>query len=435
MLKKTKKDEDADIKRFKDFVTKILGKEDAKVFAENNAIWEEKIEKDEPELENFVLKAIEFDNAACAVILMDDWMKRMNHAEDYEKWTKNTPQIKKRILDDVYFQIKAFFFQSNIKKYGGRKGVSERLLECSKELRKDNYEKMRALSRSLLEVLDCNPFVSNDLFRYVSIMDRMEHSIYWRRKKPLNSRVKNINSICPVEYILLTNGIAAFEMKEYPEAERFLKELLKWNPVSIHGLWYLSNVYLEQKRWKECLSMIVRGLECAYRPSHLKNFYNTLIGYFYDRNLNKDALCCNYLKMQYVSSDKHRSDIGRDFQFFSKSDEWMKKRMRKICGNYIRPQTASFDEQRKNDDCKTNKRINVSIEDIYESSKKHEYPLGVNQDVIELAKTCHKVAVRAENESDIEYFATILDDLEKCDEKKKKFFLTKSHQNIKKTVN
>ena len=424
MPKKTK--EDADIKKFKDFVAKVLGKEDAKVFFKNNDLWEEKIEKDESELENFVLRAIELDDAACAVVLMNDWMKRMSRAEEYEKWTKNTPQIKKQVLDDVYFQIKTDVFRTNIKKFGGRKGISERLLECSKELRKENYEKMRELSRSLLEVLDCNPFVSNDLFRYVSIMDRMEHSIYWRHKKPLNSRVKNINSICPVEYILLTNGIAAFEMKEYPEAERFLNELLKWNPVSIHGLWYLSNVYLEQKRWKECLSMIVRGLECAYRPSHLKNFYNTLIGYFYDRNLNKDALCCNYLKMQYVSSDKQRSDIGRDFQFFSKSDEWMKKRMRKICGNYIRLQTASFDEQRKNDDCKTNKRINVSIEDIYESSKKYEYPIGINSDIIELAKTGHQKAVLEGDKEKEEYFGSILSDLEKSDRKAKAICLTKS---------
>lgn len=61
-------------------------------------------------MENFVLKAIEFDNAACAVIFMDDWMKRMNSSKNYEKWTKNTPQIKKLILDDVYFQIKTDVF-------------------------------------------------------------------------------------------------------------------------------------------------------------------------------------------------------------------------------------------------------------------------------------------------------------------------------------
>lgn len=56
MPKKTKKEEDGDIKRFKAFVTTVLGKKGAKVFVQNNAIWEEKIEKDEPVLENFVLK-------------------------------------------------------------------------------------------------------------------------------------------------------------------------------------------------------------------------------------------------------------------------------------------------------------------------------------------------------------------------------------------
>lgn len=432
MPKKTKQDEDADIKRFKDFVAKVLGKDNAENFSSNYDAWGDKIEKDEPELENFVLKAIEFDNAACAVILMDDWMDRMNSSKNYEKWTKNTPQIKKRILDDVYFKIKTDVFQSNIKKYGGRKGVTDRLLEANKELRKKNYEGASKLAKPLLEVLDYNPCISNDFYQYVSILDKMEYSFYRYCKS--NALIRNINSICPVEYILLQNGLIAFEMKKYSEAEQFLIEALKWNPVSVNGLKCLSSVYLEQNNFEKCLETIIRGLECACRPSDLKTFYGTLMDYFYCKNLYKDALCCNYLKMQYASSDKQRIDIGRDFQFISKSDEWIKKWMRKICDNYIKPLKVSVDEK-KDVACKANKRINVTKEDVYESSKKYGYPIGVNQDVIECAKSCYKVAVRAGNESDIEYFATILDDLEKCNEKKKKIFLTKSLQKSKKTVN
>lgn len=83
--------EDADIKRFEKFVKELLGKDDAELFLEKyGEQWNERIERDEPELDSFVLKAIEFDNAACAIILMNDWIKSMNKAENYENWKKNS---------------------------------------------------------------------------------------------------------------------------------------------------------------------------------------------------------------------------------------------------------------------------------------------------------------------------------------------------------
>ena len=432
--KKNKKNESVDIQRFKKFVTKILGKDDAKVFfAENNAIWEEKIEKDEPELENFVLRAIEFDNATCAVILMNDWMKRMNCPEKYEEWTKNTSQIKKRILEEAYFQIKADVFRANMKKFGGRKGIVDRLLEANRVQEKKDYEKASKLAKPLLNVLDYNPFVTNDVYQYVSIIDKMEDLIYRYHKSRTYTR--NINSVCPVEHILLRNGSIAFEMQNFSEAERFLIEALKWNPASVYGLWILSNVYLEQKKWKKYLSTIIKGLECAYRPSHFVIFYDALISYFYCKNLYKDALCCNYLKMQYVSSDRQRRNIGRDFQFISRSDDWIKKSYKKLCDIYIGPLDGSLDKQGKNANCKTKKRINITTDDIYESSKKYGYPISVNPNVITIAKKSCEVAVRVKNKEDVDYFTFILSDLEKCRLNTDKLILKMSRHKYLKAVN
>ena len=151
--------EDADIKRFEKFVKELLGKDDAELFLEKyGEQWNERIERDEPELDSFVLKAIEFDNASCAIILMNDWMRFMNKVENYEKWKKNSPAQKQDIIEDYYFQIKSDFFRASLEKYGGRKGVEDKLLALNGMLRKKNFEDASKQSKTLLKILDDNPF-------------------------------------------------------------------------------------------------------------------------------------------------------------------------------------------------------------------------------------------------------------------------------------
>lgn len=426
--------EDADIKRFEKFVKELLGKDDAELFLEKyGEQWNERIERDEPELDSFVLKAIEFDNASCAIILMNDWMRFMNKVENYEKWKKNSPVQKQDIIEDYYFQIKADFFRASLEKYGGRKGVEDKLLALNGMLRKKNFEDASKQSKTLLKILDDNPFVSNESFQYVSIMNEMEWFVYQHYNKSSNSNVRNINFICPVEYIYLENAAIAFEMKKYSEAEKYLNETLKWNPVSAYGLWFLARVYLERRQWKQSLDTIIRGLKYAYRPSHFRAFYDALMCYFDGRNLNKDVLCCIYLKMQYVSSDKTRKNVAQDFQIFSRSERTTNLRVKKLCDAYIKP-LEEPGKRNNRTDSKSSKLVDVSIEDVRESSRKYGYPMEVNPKIIELAKSCREKAVCAKDNREAEYFQTILSDLEKCREQAKRIGVAISRQRKSKVV-
>ena len=437
MPKKTKKEEDGDIKRFKAFVTTVLGKKGAEVFAQNNAIWEEKIEKDEPELENFILKAIEFDNAACAVILMDDWMNRMNSSKNYEKWTKNTPQIKKLILDDVYFQIKTDVFRTSMEKFGGRKGITDIMFKSSDEAKKGNLARVSELTKPLVEMLHDNPFVSNVFFHYVSISEEMEWFIYLHYKEPSRILTRNVNFICPIEHILLRSGFNAFERKDYFEAEKYFLEAKKWNPFSVNGLRGLSLAYRNQKKWNELLITVKECFKYAYRPSHFKSLYNLLIDYFAEKDKDKDALCCNYLKMFYVESDSDRKKVARDIQFLHRIEKYengIKRTTGKLCDDYLY-NTVDILREKKNKRNSLQGKSTITMKDVQKSSQKYGYPMGVNPEIVEIAKTLFQKASQSGKTKNAEYFKGILDDLEKCSEKMKDLQKIGSHRRIHRTLN
>ena len=285
--------EKADVEQFKTFVNEVLGEDEANLFlGEYNELWENRIEKEEPELNAFVLKAIEFDNAACAVVLMNDWMKSMNETKKYETWKRKNSVQKQNAIDDYYFQIKANAFRANMAKFGGREGVVDKLLKSSSELKKKNYKGALELVSPLLSLLDNNLFTSNERFKYVSIMEKMDCLVHERYYKSSSCQTKNINFICPIEDIFLRVGAIHFFMENYSDAKKCFIEALRWNPVSKYSLWYLSQIYLEQKEWNGCFSAIVGGLKYACRPSHFKAFYDGLMVYFSYKDLNQDALCC-----------------------------------------------------------------------------------------------------------------------------------------------
>ena len=428
MIEKKKAKENTDIKQFKTFVNEVLGEDEADLFlGEYNERWENRIEKEEPELNTFVLNAMEFDNAACAVVLMNDWMKSMNKAENYEAWKKKSSVQKQKVIDDYYFQIKTNTFRADMAKFGGREGVVDKLLKSSSELRKKNYKGALELVSPLLSLLDNGLFISNDRFKYVSIMEKIDCLVYEHYYKSSSCQTKNINFICPIEDIFLRVGAIHFFMENYSDAKKCFIEALKWNPVSKYSLWYLSQICLEQKEWNDCYSAIVCGLKYACRSSHFKAFYDALMAYFSYNDLDQDALCCNYLKMQYISSDEERKEVALDFNFLSKRKNRAKKREEKLCNNYFKLSTKSSNVQSGKIECWSNKKNDVTIEDIRRSSQKYGYPTGVNSDLIEITQAELKKAISDENKSGVEYFESVLSDLTKCNDTLKISHFEKNH--------
>ena len=356
--------------------------------------------------------------------------KGMDKAENYEAWQKITAKQKKEDLENEYFQIKAALFYIVMDKYGGRAGIVDKLSLARAESKNKNYEKASEQAKALLKLLDHNIFISQGPFQYVSISSKMEWAIYQHNNKSSAIHARNIHSVCPIAEILFRNGVIAYEMGDYSEAEKYFKETLKWNPVSIFAYGFLSLAYLELKQWNQCQTMITQALQYAYSPSHFRSFYGTLTLYFFCRKMNKDALCCNYLKMQYATSDEQRKIIAQDFQHFSKSESRTFLQAKRLCNAYIKSLEKTDKHNNKSED-KSNNMINVTIEDIHESSQKYGYPMEVNPEIIKLAQSCREEAITANDNQGAVYFDSILADWEKQKTVKNNILATKTQKDQK----
>lgn len=365
--------------QFEEFVKRVLGplgKDEAELFlGKYREQWEDRIDRDEPELESFITDAIEQDSPACAIMLLNKWVKSMDKAEKYEAWQKKTSKQKKEDLEDEYFQIKTALFYIAMDKYGGRAGIVGKLSLARAESKNKNYEKASEQAKALLKLLDHNIFISQGPFQYVSISSKMESCIYIRLRVPFISvsRTKAVEPMSNNDYSSLTI----------------------------------------------CLQSL--------------SFYGTLTLYFFCRKMNKDALCCNYLKMQYATSDEQRKIIAQDFQHFSKSESRTFLQAKRLCNAYIKSLEKTDKHNNKSED-KSDNMINVSIEDIHESSQKYGYPMEVNPEIIKLVQSCREEAIIANDDQGVEYFDSILADWKKQKETAKNNILATKTQKDQKIV-
>lgn len=408
------------LKQFKKLVRVVLGKDEAKLFLEKyTEQWDDRIEKDEPELETFILEAIEFDNPSCAIILLDDWINYMNNPQHYELWQKNSSEEKIEIINDSYFKIKVHYLQRNMRRYGGRNGVVDILWNSIEEEDKGNYNQALKVLKPLLRLLDNNLFTSNDYFQYASIPNEIEWKIFHHFHHQSKYLARNIDFICPIEKILLQAGRMAFKQNDFFSAEKYLTAALKWNPFSSQGLNLLAFVYSELDKWDDFLSIIIHGLTYAYNPSTLSSLFNSLQVYFHYIGATKDQLCCNYLRLQYASTDKEKKAIARDLQYILKN-EIKKNRTRKTCHNFVSLATIDGNELKFPTEQQIRDTSAISIDDIHKSSKKYGYPIEVNPEIVKIIKSCYHEAIVAKKTEKIDYFKSILSNIENSKERIKK---------------
>lgn len=405
------------LKQFKKLVRVVLGKDEAKLFLEKyTEQWDDRIEKDEPELEDFVLESIEFDNPSCAIILLDDWVNYMNDPQHYETWEKKSSEEKIELINDSYFKIKVHHLQKNMDQYGGRNGVIDILWDSIKEGDKGKYSQALKLLKPLLKFLDNDLFATNDYFQYVSFSTDMEWEIFQYFHHQTKYTARNIEFICPIEKILLQAGRIEYKNKNFPSAEKYLSTALKWNPFSSLSLTLLPLIYSELDRWDDCLSIIIHGLTYAYKPSTLSSLFDSLQVYFHHIGATKDQLCCNYLRLQYASTDKEKKAIARDIQSILRSDI-KKNRTRKKCHGLVILPTEENNVRKFPTEQQIRESSTISIDDIRKSSKKYRYPIEINPEIIKIAKSCYHEAIAAQNTEKMDYFKNILSDIENSKEK------------------
>ena len=284
------------------------------------------------------------------------------------------------------FQIKAAIMSKKLDDVGGFKGVMEILSLSLESYQQKDYQKSMKIIAPLVEALKEQPFVSNDAVTYVSISNEMEWALYHNFFQVSPRQVKNVNAICPMEYIWRQYGLSALESGDYAKAEEAVSVALKWNPVSANYLLMLAMAHGGANAWDKVLADVVAAMRFMYKPSDLVCGFRFLRDYFIYKKMFKEALYCSILRSRFTSSNEELGDVVDDMIRFTK--------------------VVKFDYRKLTD------------EDIIETCKKYGIDTGFNPEVVAVAQRSYEETFLAGDAVRANYFAQVMSGLKTEQEKR-----------------
>jgi len=282
---------------------------------------------------------------------------------------------------DVH-QAKVHLFVKDLDKFGGSKGVERILSESIHEHNKNkNYQKALDLIQPLFDIVRDCPLQSDESIKYVSISRRFEWDIYqhYYPTSP-NQKLKNIDFICPINFILRQYALAALELGDTSTALSTISMGIKWNPVyASYGL-MRAMAHSDEKEWDKLLEDLVFYMKYAYTTQDLINCFTFLRLYFIKQKMPEEALYCSYMRADYTGDDSILGNIADDTTTFLKMPNVDKN--------------------------------NLTRKIMTERFKKYSITLGFNPDIIAIAKSHYEEACLAEDKKSAEYYSSILSGLQ-----------------------
>ena len=282
--------------------------------------------------------------------------------------------------DDSHVNINQFI--KALDKFGGSKGVEKILSESLHEHnRNKNYQKALDLIQPLFDIVRDCPMQSDESIKYVSISRRFEWDIYqhYYPTSP-NQKLKNIDSICPINFILRQYALAALELGDTSTALSTISMGIRWNPVyAPYGL-MLAMSHSDEKEWDKLLEDLVFYIKHAYTTQDLINCFTFLRLYFIKQKMPEEALYCSYMRADYTGDDSILGNIADDTTTFLKMPNVDKK--------------------------------NLTRKIMSERFKKYDITLGFNPVIIAIAKSHYEEARLAGNKKTAEYYTSILSGLQ-----------------------
>ena len=291
------------------------------------------------------------------------------NANDYESYEESS-------------RTKVNQFVKALDKFGGSKGIEKILSESIHEQNKNkNYQKALDLIQPLFDIVRDCPLQSDESIKYVSISRRFEWDIYqhYFPTSP-NQKVKNIDSICPINFILRQYALAALELGDTSTALSTISMGIRWNPVyAPYGL-MLAMSHSDEKEWDKLLEDLVFYTKYAYTIQDLINCFTFLRLYVIKQKMPEEALYCSYMQADYTSDDSILGNIADDTTTFLKMPNVDKN--------------------------------NLTRKIMTECFKKYSITLGFNPDIIAIAKSHLEEACLAEDKKSAEYYSSILSGLQ-----------------------
>ena len=338
-------------------------------FLQDVRSWREYINAKEPELLRYVAKSD-------GVMLLVEWLKRMDCTQLREEWMEKSPAAKELFLGYFYERIKKIMdLFKRIKDFEPKAGILYQ--ECRYH---DALELVKPIIADI-ETLDYSK--ETDSIEYYNFENIVQERL-WRN---FEGRSKEIRcAYLPVGYIYRCYGWLLFQCGFKKDARSAFETACKWNPISVKTFFKLAELFSEDEL--DCFYDRLQYLhKYCYTKKDLAECYRGFAYVFMKKGKYMDALCCY--------------KIGH---CYNNSPDYMRSELSEIA------ETLAGDVP------------DVPIEDILKSSEYYNYPVGVNHEIFNIATYYGNECLKKEDkESARQYFAIMNEFFDNQDDEKQKY--------------
>ncbi len=244
---------------------------------------------------------------------------------------------------------------------------------------KQEYEEALELLEPLVKMADDDPmYQDNDEIVYHSFDSFFEVLLYDMLYEP-EREMKDVSF--PASEIYLRYGALLFELEQYDAAGEALEQAHLWNPTSVKIAAEYAEVFKKRGDMEKFDELTREMFLYAYEPEDLARCYRNL-GYYFIEVENYDAaMACYQLSSLYDSDSKQLED------------------------------ELSFMEDELGVELRE-----MEVEELEKFCDQYNFPLGPDEDVLELAWSCAKMAMEDEENNLARYFLAIICDLTEDEE-------------------
>ena len=250
-------------------------------------------------------------------------------------------------------------------------GIKATLDEVDFNIYKKNYEKALALLDPLIESSKVM-FRDDRMSEYHSFDEPFEETLYHYLERPeKDMRPASI----PYSHLYLRRASILYELGRHEEAVESCEAALKWNPVCASAYFEMTENKKQLGDMDSYLKLTLDMFKRAFRPQDLAHCYRNLAFWFVEQEMYMEAIGCLFCSLEYEKSQVAQSELF-----------------------YIQAKTG--EELRY-----------PSLEEFQQTAEKYGFPIGPDEDVLNLAYSLGVHCMKKKQYDEARYFLTIVQKL------------------------
>lgn len=196
------------------------------------------------------------------------------------------------IIDEINRMIGRIIYNEEEEEFdnayeGDMNKITEELNLVQKYINENNIEKAEKIIADYLPMFDiCKENKINLYMEFRNILEEIYYKYKFQNDKIIKKSVLPIASILEkYVYVLIKKG-------ELQKALKYIEKGIGFNPLNMTFILQKAFIYAMLNNREKVFEIIRDSLKFCYNPKELAHSYRMLGGYFIEKSLWKEAICC-----------------------------------------------------------------------------------------------------------------------------------------------